>query len=92
MKKYVDKILKLRKSVSIKHHIPGRLRLKYKFSIITQIGFFNADKIDELIHDFPAIKKHNINKTTQSLLIEYDSSVIPPHLIDALFAESARSG
>jgi len=88
MTKYIEKILKLRQRVSVKHHIPGRIRLKYKLSIIAQIGMFSESKLDKLLSNFPAIKKYSVNVGTCSVLIEYDNQIITPRLIDDLFAES----
>jgi hypothetical protein len=89
MKKYVDKLIKLRGWVIVKHHIPGRIRLKYKVSIITQFGMFNTEKIDEILRDFPGIKKYKLSVATCSLLVEYDSNLIAPCLIDSVFSGSA---
>jgi hypothetical protein len=88
MKKHIDKALKLRKWVSIGHHIPGRIRLKYKLGIIAQLARFRNKEIEQAIASVPAFKNYKINASTGSILIEYDTASIQPSTIDALFSDS----
>ncbi|MBO0215327.1 cation transporter [Vibrio sp. Vb2880] len=88
MKSYVDQALKLRKWVSIGHHIPGRVRLKYKLGIVAHLAKFRAGDIEQAIASIPAFKHYQLNNVTGSILIEYDAATINPQSIEALFSES----
>ncbi|MCG9582350.1 HMA2 domain-containing protein [Vibrio tubiashii] len=88
MKQHVNQALKLRKWVSIGHHIPGRIRLKYKLGILAHLASYKSDAIEEAISSVPAFKSYQVNKATGSILIEYDASLVEPALITELFAES----
>lgn len=89
MKQHINKALKLRKWVSIGHHIPGRVRLKYKLGIVAQLASYRSDEIEQAIASVPAFKNYKINTATGSIVIEYDPSCIQPSTIDALFSDSA---
>ncbi len=88
MKQHVSQALKLRKWVSIGHHIPGRVRLKYKLGIVAHLASFKSDDIEQAIAAVPAFRSYKVNKATGSILIEYDASTIEHSLITALFDES----
>ena len=88
MKKQIDTALKLRRWVTIGHHIPGRVRLKYKLGVLAHLAAFNRKDIEQALQEFPAFKQYKINNATGSLLIEYDANIVQPSLIEALFAES----
>ncbi len=88
MKNHVEQALKLRKWVSIGHHIPGRIRLKYKLGIVTQLARYKSNDIEKAIALLPAIKSYKLNKVTGTILMEYDKTLIDPALIAALFSES----
>ncbi|BDM64218.1 hypothetical protein NFHSH190041_16700 [Shewanella sp. NFH-SH190041] len=90
MQNHIVKVLKLRRWVMLHHHIPGRIRLKYKLGILTQLVSFNTDKIEQAIAAIPAFKNYKINNTTHSILIEYDIGVIRPEWIDSLFSGSEK--
>lgn len=88
MKQYVDQALKLRKWVSIGHHIPGRVRLKYKLGIVAHLASFRSDDIEKAISSIPAFKNYKLNNATGSIVIEYDPTTVNPKAIDALFSQS----
>ncbi len=82
----IEKALKLRSWVKISHHIPGRIRLKYRLSIIAHLARFNEQDISNTLDKVPALRNYQLNKTTGSILIEYDASVVNPVLLDDLFS------
>ncbi len=88
MEKYVDTFLKLRGWASIGHHIPGRVRLKYKLGIVAHLAKFNKGNIEQLIQEQPAFRNYKLNTATGSLVIEYDPKLVPPNLIDLIFCGS----
>lgn len=87
MDKYIDIVLKLRTWVRIAHHIPGRIRLKYKLGIIAHLARFNAHDIERVLDRIPAFRNYKINSSTGSILIEYDSDLISPQLLETLFSQ-----
>ncbi len=88
MNKNIETALKLRRWVSIGHHIPGRIRLKYKFGLLAHFTKFSTSEIDQAIQKIPALKNYKLNSVTGSLVIEYDVKQIKPQQIEALFSES----
>ena len=88
MSEYLDKALKLRKWVKVGHHIPGRIRLKYKLGIVAQLATYRSDEIEQSLTDFPALKQYKINKSTGSIVIEYDAELLNPASVDDLFSAS----
>ncbi|NOH30962.1 MULTISPECIES: HMA2 domain-containing protein [Vibrio] len=90
MKQYVEKALKLRKWVKVGHHIPGRVRLKYKLGIVAHIANFRSDDIEQAIASISAFKNYKLNSATGSIVIEYDATQIEPKWVDMLFAGSEQ--
>jgi hypothetical protein len=82
----VAKVLKLRTWVQIVHHIPGRIRLKYRLGIIAHFARFNARDIERVLDDIPAFRNYKLNRSTASILIEYDPDLVNPSLLEALFS------
>ncbi len=88
MNKNIETVLKLRRWVSIAHHIPGRVRLKYKLGILAHFTKFSSREMEQVIQKIPALKHYKLNSVTGSLVIEYDVDQIKPQQIEALFSES----
>jgi len=74
---FVDDLYQLKQWLAIKHHIPGRIRIKFSLSILTKVTRFKQFKSD--IEASPLIKNYRLNMSTGSLLVEYDNQVIPAH-------------
>lgn len=91
MNQYVNQALKLRKWVKIGHHIPGRVRLKYKLGIIAQLSSYRSNDIEKALESVPAFKNYQLNAKTGSILIEYDPTAIEPDWINALFSDDEES-
>ncbi|MFV0347268.1 MAG: hypothetical protein ACK5JO_01685 [Halodesulfovibrio sp.] len=75
-------LAKLRRHLSIKHHIPGRLRLRFSKSVL-------ADPAAVAVIKAPpakpkAVFKADLNLMAQSVTIEYDAQIIPPDLLNEL--------
>ncbi|WP_055025537.1 HMA2 domain-containing protein [Shewanella japonica] len=86
MDKYLNKVIKMRRWVMIAHHIPGRIRLKYKLGIMSHLMQFNLQNVDDVIAQVPAFVSYKINKSTGSIVIEYNANLVKPELVDDLFA------
>lgn len=79
--------LKLRNWVNVAHHIPGRIRLKYKLSIMLHLARFNFKEIEQALESIPALHHYKINRTTGSIVIEYDPQRIIPALLEDIFSD-----
>ncbi|ENX3946958.1 heavy-metal-associated domain-containing protein [Photobacterium damselae subsp. damselae] len=90
MRTYVEQALKLRKWVTIGHHIPGRIRLKYKLGIVAQLASFRKSDIEKVVASIPAFTSYTVNNATGSIVIEYDYSIVKYQSIDELFSESEQ--
>ncbi|MGI2029666.1 hypothetical protein ACTL6P_24590 [Endozoicomonas acroporae] len=88
MQKHIKQALMLRRWVSIGHHFPGRIRLKYKLGILTKLAGFKAADIETVLSDIPAFKNYILNCATDSIVIDYDAEIINPQWLDELFCES----
>ncbi|CAM3624413.1 hypothetical protein VA7868_02481 [Vibrio aerogenes CECT 7868] len=86
MNEKINTVLKLRNWVHIAHHIPGRIRLRYKLGIIAHLARFNANDIEKALSNIPAFRNYTLNRSTGSILIEYDPSIVDPTRLEALFS------
>jgi len=86
-------IAKLRQYLTIDHSEPGSLKFKFSMAIMK-----DADAM-QLVQSPPpmpdAVTKAKVNIFSRTLLLEYDATRIPPHLIEGLVtakddAEAAR--
>ncbi|MFC3187231.1 HMA2 domain-containing protein [Shewanella intestini] len=78
----------MRRWVVIAHHVPGRIRLKYKLGLVAQLMQFNLSNVDEVIEQVPAFLSYKLNKSTGSIVIEYDAKLVTPQWVEQLFGES----
>ncbi|AMO55105.1 hypothetical protein GZ77_12005 [Endozoicomonas montiporae] len=88
MKKYIGQALKLLRWVILRHHFPGRIRLTYKSGIFPQLLSYKSTDVEKILANMPAFKNYKIKNSTNSIVIEYDASVIRPEWINAMFSES----
>ncbi|TVM16938.1 hypothetical protein DPQ33_11080 [Oceanidesulfovibrio indonesiensis] len=77
----LDDLMSLRRYVSIAHHVPGRLRLKFDPAVRHDPRF---DALRDAEAPFPGVLATRINTMARSMVIEYDSR-IPRQDIAALF-------
>lgn len=86
-------IAKLRKYLSIKHHIPGRIRIKFDKSIIDDPKALSLAKEAPEMPD--VVKKTSLNIFSKSIVIEYDAKRVPPdsleRVINAPSDEAAKA-
>ncbi len=80
-------VAKLRKYLSVKHHIPGRIRIVFDKSIMHDL---EALELVKSAPDMPAaVKKTSVNIFSKSVVIEYDADIIPPTLLEELVNASS---
>lgn len=75
-------VAKLRKYLSVKHHLPGRIRIAFDKSIITDPEALALVKSRPKMPD--AVKKTSLNIFSKSIVIEYDENRIPPQMLEDL--------
>ncbi|WP_319581959.1 HMA2 domain-containing protein [uncultured Pseudodesulfovibrio sp.] len=77
-------IATLRKYLSIKHSLPGRIRIKFSLGIMKDP---EAMKLAQSPPDMPdAVKDTSVNIFARTLLIQYDADRIPPALLEELIS------
>ncbi|WP_018123748.1 HMA2 domain-containing protein [Desulfovibrio oxyclinae] len=75
-------IAKLRKYLSIKHSLPGRIRIKFSLGIMKDKEALALAQSPPEMPD--AVTETNLNLFSRTLLIEYDAEQVPPHLLEEL--------
>ena len=80
----------IRKHLTIVHHIPGRIRLKFGASIISNPYVKkninkNNNTLEQIYSIVPGIKNTKVNILARSMVVEYDHAVIEPEVIKELF-------
>lgn len=75
-------IAMLRKYLTIKHSLPGRIRIKFSLGIMKDP---EAMKLAQSPPDMPdAVKETKVNVFARTLLLEYDAELVPPALLEEL--------
>ena len=77
----INTVIRLAPHVEIRHHIPGRIRLKISLSALS---LFDATSISRSLHAIPGVISQRINLHARSVLIEYDRKLIPYDLWELL--------
>jgi len=84
-------LARLRNYLTIKHHIPGRIRIKFAPGILAE------PLARELMQSRPAlppgVRDVRLNAAAWSVVIEYDARHIPPAMLEELLhaADDARA-
>lgn len=82
-----DKIAQLRKYLSVKHSLPGRLRVKFSKKILTDKTALSL--VDSGLDIPGAVEKTKVNIFSGSLLIEYDAKKVSQGLLEGLINASS---
>ncbi|WP_434777857.1 HMA2 domain-containing protein [Neisseria sp. Ec49-e6-T10] len=80
----------LQNTLHLAHHIPGRIRLKFNQKLMAFLSKGKLSQIDQYCSESGPLYGYQLNQTTGSLLIEYDSQVIPPDLLEQLFNSNTQ--
>lgn len=85
---HLETLMDLREYITIKHHVPGRIRLKFGLKLLADPRA-QALKQEAQTRAQPAcIKDTKINMFTRTVIIEYDPAVIQPETLhEALTTE-----
>lgn len=73
-----DSLMALRRYVTIAHHIPGRLRLRFNNKLIAALGKTKLSALDEYCGPGSSLRGYSLNAATGSLLLEYDAKRLSP--------------
>ncbi|MCL2892583.1 hypothetical protein [Brenneria tiliae] len=78
-------MMMLRRFVTIEHHIPGRIRLRFANRLIPSLGKGKLEKLEALCGPENALRSYALNSRTGSVLLEYDAGRINPAVLTQLF-------
>lgn len=84
-----QKFLELRQLISIAHHVPGRIRLKFDLGVL---GHPVVKTLSSLTGEGKASLKEagfvdsRLNLPARSLVLEYNPERISPQVLDAFFS------
>ncbi|MEC5318675.1 hypothetical protein VSX61_06930 [Brenneria populi subsp. brevivirga] len=79
-------LMMLRRFVTVEHHIPGRMRLRFTNRLIPTLGKGKLEKLAALCRPDGVLRSYRLNTQTGSLLLEYDAGQIDPALLTRLFS------
>lgn len=81
-------LMELRHHLSIRHHVPGRIRIQFGLKLLADP---RARALKEEAADRPQppfIKQTKVNLFTRNVVVEYDPAVVPPETLhEALTTE-----
>lgn len=77
-------LVKLRKHLTIKHHISGRLRVLFDAALLARAGELRALANGNGLP--PGVSNARLNILARSVVVEYDAALIPMELIERLIA------
>ncbi|MFI3246111.1 MAG: hypothetical protein R3Y10_06430 [Ferrimonas sp.] len=78
-------IFSLRQWVSVAHHIPGRIRLKFNSVLLARFAHTQTEQALQQAMNYPSLIHYQLNPESGSLVLQYDATMLPPSLLDDLF-------
>nr|WP_321465109.1 hypothetical protein [uncultured Desulfobulbus sp.] len=76
----VDGLLDHMLYLNIAHHVPGRIRVKASWSGAQKLAAVNEREMTSIIASIPGIVDYRVNKKALSVIIQYDTEILPPSL------------
>ncbi len=73
----VDAFLENIRYLNVVHHVTGRIRVKASLSGAKKLAEVDPAVMEEVISGLPGITRYRVNKKALSVIIEYDTSVLP---------------
>jgi hypothetical protein len=83
-----QELLRLRRYLSIKHHIKGRLRLAFAPEIVRWVPGAQLGRLQEFLGGIAGVLEVRLNLAARSAVLGYDPVRIPPELLSALIEGS----
>lgn len=89
-----ETLLDMRRHINVAHHVPGRIRLKFRLSVL---GDKRAYKALQSAGDYElpeGVNNYRLNIPGRSLVVEYDSEIIDPDKLQEVLTtgDNARFG
>ena len=78
--------------VTIAHHVPGRIRLKFDLAVLKELGEETLGEMERLHHTLEGIKEVRLNKLARSATVSYDRTVIDPEFFHQLARGEVPAG
>lgn len=78
----------IRPWLSIAHHVPGRIRLRFSGSAISRLGADRLLGFADKAKEAGAIRSFRVNPVGRSLTIEYDPTAVSPALWTLFMSEN----
>lgn len=72
----LDVFFRLRRHLTIAHHIPGRIRFRVKASVFNEVEKFDSKLLDDVLGVIPAIDDVRVNKIAGTVVIAYSTNAI----------------
>ncbi len=91
-------LVRLRTFLTIKHHIPGRMRIRFDTGllqnadaqqVLRQVEAARAEGCAKLPR---GVSSAEVNPLARSVTVEYDPAVVAPELLEALVAAPDEAG
>ena len=84
-----DYLIPLLEEAEIAHHIPGRIRLRFNHSILARLPKVNGieKEIQKIVNQIEAIKNIRLNLFAGSVVVQYDTDILPPDFWQEVVAE-----
>jgi len=76
----VDGLLDHMLYLSIAHHVTGRIRVKASWNGAQKLASLSEKNLTAIISAIPGIIEYRVNKKALSVIIQYDTDVLPPSL------------
>ena len=73
----VDNFLDHVRYLSVKHHVKGRIRVKASWSGAQKLATMEEGELERIIESIPGIGEYRVNPKALSVIINYDSDVLP---------------
>jgi hypothetical protein len=77
MEDIIDDFLDHVRYLRVRHHVPGRIRVKASLNGAKKLVSVGSAAIEETITAIPGIEDYRINKKALSVIIDYNPEVLP---------------
>lgn len=73
----VDGFLDHVRYLKVAHHVAGRIRVRAILNKVKDLANIDESNLETIVQRIPGINNYRINKKALSVVIEYDSAVLP---------------
>ena len=87
-----SELLELRRYLSIKHHVKGRLRVVFSPALLERVPRVEPGRVQGLLSDMPGVREVRFNLPARSAVVNYDPAQIPPRvLVDLIEGDDSEA-